>query len=68
LRIDDLLEPEDRQLFGWPLLLTDVIALIDQAVLVHAEFLYATGLSSLTGGTINMRAARGVDPRTAVLG
>lgn len=67
LRLDDLLTPEDRQLFGWPLLLTDVVALIDQAVLVHAEFLYATGLSSLTGGVINMRAARGADPRTAVV-
>jgi len=67
LRIDDLLTPEDGQLFGWSLLLTDVVALVDQAVLVHAEFLYATGLSSLTGGTINMRAARGADPRTVVV-
>lgn len=67
LRIDDLLMPEDGQLLGWPLLLTDVVALIDQAVLVHAEFLFATGLSSLTGGAINMRAARGADPRTAVI-
>jgi hypothetical protein len=44
LRIDDLLVPENRQLFGWPLLLTDVIALVDKAVLVH-------------GDVINMRAA-----------
>jgi len=67
LRIDDLLVPEDRQLFGWPLLLTDVVALVDQAVLVHAAFLHATGMSSLTGGAINMRAARGVDPRTTAV-
>jgi len=67
LRIDDLLVPEDRQLYGWPLLLTDVVALVDQAVLVNAVFLQATGLSSLTGGVINMRAARGADPRTAVV-
>lgn len=67
LRIDDLLTPEDRQLFGWPMLLTDVVALIDQAALAHAEFFFATGLSSLTGGVINMRAARGADPRTAVV-
>jgi hypothetical protein len=67
LRIDDLLVPEDRQLYGWPLLLTDVVALVDQAVLVNAVFLHATGLSSLTGGVINMRAVRGADPRTAVV-
>jgi hypothetical protein len=67
LRIDDLLVPEDRQLFGWPLLLTDVVALVDQVVLSKAKYVIGSGLSSVTGGVINMRAARGADPRTAVV-
>jgi hypothetical protein len=67
LHIDDLLVPENQQLFGWPLLLMDDIALIDQAVLVYADFLYATGLNSLTRGVITMCAAQGADPRTVVV-
>jgi hypothetical protein len=67
LCIDDLLVPEDQQLFGWPILLMDVIALVNQVVLVYADLLYATGLSSLTRGVISMGTAQGADSRIVVV-
>ena len=60
-----LLTIEDRRAFGWPLMLTDVLGLVEQAVLAHAYYLYAHVLSSYAGGTYNMRAVAGLDPRTA---
>ncbi|KAI0275081.1 hypothetical protein BC834DRAFT_965522 [Gloeopeniophorella convolvens] len=63
----DLLTMDDRRAFGWPLMLADVRALVEQAVLVRAAFFYGHGMSSLAGGVLNMRAVRGADPRTALI-
>ena len=63
----DLLTIEDRRDFGWPLIITDVMALVEQAVLFHCAFFYGHAMSSLSGVITNMRAARGADPRTMLL-
>ncbi|KZP31372.1 hypothetical protein FIBSPDRAFT_724960 [Athelia psychrophila] len=63
----DLLTIEDRHNFGWGLLFTDVLALVEQATLARAAFFYAHAMSSVAGGVINLRAARGADPRTALI-
>jgi hypothetical protein len=60
-----LLTIDDRRAFGWPIMLTDVVGLVEQAVLAHAYYFYAHAMSSYAGGVINMRAAAGQDPRTA---
>ncbi|KAI9450463.1 hypothetical protein BJY52DRAFT_176517 [Lactarius psammicola] len=66
--VSDLLTVEDRRAaFDWPLMITDVLALVEQQLLVRAGFFYGHGLSSFSGAILNMRAARGVDPRTALL-
>ncbi|TFY76959.1 hypothetical protein EWM64_g7055 [Hericium alpestre] len=65
--LNDLLTIEDRQEFGWPLLLTDVRALVEQAVLARSAYFYAHAMSSVAGGIMNMRAVRGADPRTIQL-
>jgi hypothetical protein len=63
----DLLTMEDRRDFGWPLIITDVMALVEQAVLFHSAYFYGHAMSSLSGVITNMRAARGADPRTMFL-
>ena len=63
----DLLTREDRRDFGWPLIITDVMALVEQAVLFHSAFFYGHAMSSLAGVITNIRAARGADPRTMFL-
>jgi hypothetical protein len=65
--LTELLEIEDRRTFGWPLMLTDVRALVEQSVLAHSAYFYGHKLSSYAGRIANMRAARGADPRTALL-
>ncbi|KAF7984551.1 hypothetical protein HWV62_13747 [Athelia sp. TMB] len=65
--VASLLTHEDRQQFGWALLLTDVLGLVEQAVLAKSSYFYAHALSSYAGGTVNLRAAAGLDPRTAVI-
>jgi hypothetical protein len=65
--LNELLEMEDRRAFGWPLMLTDVRALVDQLVLAHSAYFYGHIISSFAGRITNMRAARGADPRTALL-
>jgi hypothetical protein len=65
--ISDLLTMEDRRAFGWPLVITDILALVEQALLVHSAFFYGPGASSLAGVITNLRAARGADPRTMLL-
>lgn len=62
--LDDLLTPEDRREYGPELVLTDLLGLIDQALLSRGSYFYGTYVSSLTGGVINGRAALGLDPRT----
>ncbi|KAG8216527.1 hypothetical protein J3R82DRAFT_6643 [Butyriboletus roseoflavus] len=65
--ISDLLTKEDHREFGWPILLTDVLALVEQAVMSHAAYFYAHAFSSVAGGVMNLRAGLGKDPRTALL-
>jgi len=65
--IGDLLTPEDRRMVGWPLLVTDVLALLEQSIMSHAAFFYAHAMSSVAGGVVNMRAARGIDPRMTLI-
>jgi hypothetical protein len=65
--LSDLLKIEDRRAFGWALMLTDVLALVDQSLLAHSAYFYGHKLSSFAGRVVNLRAARGADRRTAVL-
>ncbi|KIJ61486.1 hypothetical protein HYDPIDRAFT_96607 [Hydnomerulius pinastri MD-312] len=65
--ITDLLTNEDRREFGWSIMLTDVLALLEQATLSHAAYFYAHSLNSVAGGVMNLRAGAGADPRTALL-
>jgi hypothetical protein len=66
--VSDLLTIEDRRKFGWPLMITDVLSILEQATLSHAAYFYGHSSSSVAGGVVNMRAARGADRRTALLG
>ncbi|KAF9024435.1 hypothetical protein BDZ89DRAFT_954732 [Hymenopellis radicata] len=72
--MDDLLTIEDRRHFAstrhehaWALMISDVRAVVEQIVLSKAAFFYGHAMSSVPGGVINLRAARGADPRTAVI-
>lgn len=65
--LTELLEMEDRRTFGWPLMLTDVRALVEQSVLAHSGYFYGHTISSYAGRIANMRAARGADRRTTKL-
>lgn len=65
--MSDLLTMEDRQAFGWPLMIMDVMALVEQQLLVHSGIFDGHCLSSFSGAIVNMRAARGADPRTMFL-
>lgn len=62
--ISDLLTPELVRLVGWPLLITDVLGLVDQLVMSYGAFFWCHTMSSLAGGVINLRGARGKDPET----
>ncbi|KAK0444573.1 uncharacterized protein EV420DRAFT_1622752 [Desarmillaria tabescens] len=64
--MDDLLTVEDRRgELSWPLMLTDFRGLVEQLVLSRAAFFYGHAMSSVAGGVMNLRAMRGMDPRTA---
>lgn len=65
--IYDLLTIEDRRAIGWPMLFTDILALVEQSLAVQSAFFYGHSLSSFAGGVLNMRAARGADPRTIMI-
>lgn len=65
--IYDVLTKEDRREFGWPLFLTDVVSLVEQAVLARGGYFVGHAMSSVSGGIVNLRAAHGVDPRTTKL-
>ena len=65
--LTELLEMEDFREFGWPLMLTDVRALVEQSLLVHSAYFYGSSMSSFAGRVANLRAARGADRRTARL-
>jgi len=63
----DLITIEDRRIFGWPLVITDVRAIVEQAALMHSAYFYGHAMSSLAGVVMNLRGARGADPRTVLL-
>jgi hypothetical protein len=65
--VTDLLTMEDRRTFGWPLMLTDILGQVEQVMLARAHYFYGHAMSSYVGGIINMRAERGLDPRTAFI-
>ncbi|KAG9038130.1 hypothetical protein FRB95_002570 [Tulasnella sp. JGI-2019a] len=65
--IDELITTEDRREFGWGIMLTDVLALVEQSVLARSYYFYAHAMSSVAGGAINLRAVRGADPRAALI-
>ncbi|KZT50933.1 hypothetical protein CALCODRAFT_488317 [Calocera cornea HHB12733] len=62
--INDLLTPEDRQELGWPIMMTDFLGLLEQAILARSAYFVGRMESSVSGGALNMRAAWGMDPRT----
>lgn len=65
---EDIFSIRDRREIGWPLLFTDVAALVEQTVMGRgAGFFYGHGLSSVVGGVVNIRAAAGWDPDTALI-
>jgi hypothetical protein len=45
-------------------MMTDILGLVEQAILAQANYFYAHAMSSFAGGAINMRGAAGLDPRT----
>src|SRR6266404_1280718 len=53
--MSDLLTKKDRQEFGWSLMITDVMALVEQQLLVHSGFFHGHGVSSFAGFIVNMR-------------
>lgn len=65
--IGDLVTIDDRRDFGWGIMITDVLALVEQAVLSKAYYFYAHAMSSVAGGAVNMRAARGADSRSTLI-
>ncbi|KII93203.1 hypothetical protein PLICRDRAFT_100474 [Plicaturopsis crispa FD-325 SS-3] len=65
--IQDLLTIEDRREVGWPLMISDVLAVVEQNLLARSRYFYGHAMSSVAGGVSNMRAARGMDPRTELI-
>ena len=65
--LSDLLTMNDRRKYGWPLLLTDVRAVVEQSLLAYSAYFYGNLMSSFAGAIVNKRAGLGADPRTAVL-
>ncbi len=61
----DLLTPNDRRMVGWPVMFTDVLGILEQVVMARAAFFRGYSYSSVDGGVLNLRAAGGMDPRTA---
>lgn len=59
--------PQLRRLLGWPMLITDVMALVEQEVMARSAFFSAYAHSSVAGGVVNLRTVRGMDPRTMIL-
>ena len=65
--MSDLLTIEDRRMYGWPLLITDLVALFEQELLVRSGYFYGPRESSFSGVIMNRRAGRGADLRTTRL-
>ena len=65
--MSDLLTIEDRRTYGWPLMITDLVALFEQELLVRSGYFYGHCMSSFSGVIMNKRAGHGADPRTMLL-
>ncbi|KAF8266934.1 hypothetical protein EI94DRAFT_1731800 [Lactarius quietus] len=63
----DLLTMEDRQTFGWQLMFTDLMAIVEQRLLVRSGYFYGHSMSSFSGVIMSMRAGAGADPRTMLI-
>ena len=61
--LPDLITMDDRRTLGWPLMLTDVRAIVEQELLSHAAYFSGVSVSSVSGGILNMRAVHGGDGR-----
>lgn len=59
--------PQLRRLLGWPMLYTDVLALVEQEVMARSAFFFGYRHSSVAGGVVNLRTALGMDPRAMTL-
>ena len=64
---DSLQETSLRRLEDWPLLFTDVLSLLEQSVMARAGLFWAQWRSSVPGGVVNLRGARGMDVRTTIM-
>ncbi|KAH0838292.1 hypothetical protein J3R83DRAFT_6569 [Lanmaoa asiatica] len=62
----DLVTFEDRHEFGWGIMFSDIIGLVEQATLARASYFYGSAMSSFTGGVFNMRAVLGAEGITGV--
>jgi hypothetical protein len=65
--VQDLLQPEDRQVVGWPVIVTDVLALVEQSLAARCDGFVGQAWSTVASGVVAIRAARGLDPATAIL-
>ncbi|GJN87885.1 hypothetical protein Rhopal_000840-T1 [Rhodotorula paludigena] len=57
--LSDLFIPADTAALGWTSSYTDILAVVEQQVLAHADFFVGSELSSTSGGAINDRTALG---------
>ncbi|KAH7910940.1 hypothetical protein BJ138DRAFT_1064116 [Hygrophoropsis aurantiaca] len=64
--IKELLTYEDRHEFGWGILFTDILGLVEQATLARGTYFYGAAMSSFTGGVFNMRAVLGAELTTGL--
>jgi hypothetical protein len=62
----DLVTLEDRHEFGWGILFSDIIGLVEQATLARASYFYGSAMSSFAGGVFNMRAVLGAEEVTGL--
>lgn len=58
--------PTLRRLVGWPLMFSDVLALVEQNIMARSALVFGQARSSVIGGVMNLRAERGMDPRTTL--
>ncbi|KAH7930947.1 hypothetical protein BV22DRAFT_1077535 [Leucogyrophana mollusca] len=66
IMIKELMTYEDRHEFGWAILFSDIVGLVEQATLARAAYFYGSAMSSFTGGVINMRAVLGAELGTGL--
>lgn len=55
--LHDLMTPADASELGWQASFTDLLALVEQEILARADYFVGSGMSSTSGGVVNMREA-----------